>query len=89
MTIDNFLTANQTTLLQLLERDYGITGQLTALPGEHDANLRLTGEQFSTALHHALRRNGVALPRGVMLATSMGGRIVEEAWRRISHEASS
>lgn len=47
MPTDNFLTANQTTLLQLLERDYGITGQLTALPGEHDANLRLTGNECS------------------------------------------
>eukprot|EP01043_Picozoa_sp_COSAG02_P089413 COSAG02_NODE_26391_length_634_cov_0.884112_1_plen_49_part_10 len=34
-------------------------------------------------VHHALRANGVALPSEVMLAASMGGRVAEEAWRRI------
>lgn len=41
VTTADFLAANESTLLQLLERDYGLAGQLTPLPGEHDANLRL------------------------------------------------
>jgi 4-aminobutyrate aminotransferase-like enzyme/Ser/Thr protein kinase RdoA (MazF antagonist) len=47
VTTAEFLAANESTLLQLLERDYGITGQLAPLPGEHDANLRLTNGDHS------------------------------------------
>ncbi|MGK0300065.1 MAG: 4-aminobutyrate aminotransferase-like enzyme/Ser/Thr protein kinase RdoA (MazF antagonist) [Planctomycetota bacterium] len=42
VTTADFLAANESILLQLLEREHGLTGQLTPLPGEHDANLRLT-----------------------------------------------
>jgi 4-aminobutyrate aminotransferase-like enzyme/Ser/Thr protein kinase RdoA (MazF antagonist)/murein DD-endopeptidase MepM/ murein hydrolase activator NlpD len=42
VTSSAFLSANRSTLLQLLERDYGLRGQLTALPGEHDTNLHLS-----------------------------------------------
>lgn len=41
MTNANFLAANGSALLQLLEHHYGLRGELTVLPGELDANLRL------------------------------------------------
>ena len=47
MTNANFLAANGSSLLQLLERDYGLRGELTPLPGELDANLRLTNDNQS------------------------------------------
>ena len=46
VTTADFLAANRSSLLQLLASDYELSGELTPLPGEHDANLRLTnGEQ--------------------------------------------
>lgn len=44
MTTTDFLATHGAALLQLLERDYGLQGQLHALPGEHDVNVRLTSQ---------------------------------------------
>lgn len=43
MTTTDFLATNAMALQQLLERDYGLTGSLAALPGEHDFNVKLAG----------------------------------------------
>lgn len=44
MTTTDFLATDGAALLQLLERDYDLQGQLHALPGEHDFNVKLTSE---------------------------------------------
>jgi len=42
VTSDDFLLAHGDALDELLAREYGLAGQLQPLPGERDANLRLT-----------------------------------------------
>ena len=69
-------------------RMHALTRWLASTPNSHrEGGVGGASSFLVPIVHHALRRNGVALPRGVMLATSMGGRIVEEAWRRIAHDA--
>ena len=41
MSTAQFLTRYGSSLSQLLQQDYQLSGELTPLPGEHDANLRL------------------------------------------------
>jgi 4-aminobutyrate aminotransferase-like enzyme/Ser/Thr protein kinase RdoA (MazF antagonist) len=47
VTTSDFLTNNGDALLAMLQRDFGLRGQLSGLPGEHDINVKLTNQQES------------------------------------------